>query len=71
MKRVDTAVYTFFKLAKAGTLKTGTDLVFNLKNGGQDVGKISAKCNCAAFVKQMNAVKKQIIQGKIKPPATL
>jgi basic membrane protein A and related proteins len=71
VKRVDTAVYTFFKLAKAGTLKTGTDLVFNLKNGGQDVGKISPKCNCAAFVKQMNALKPLIISGKVKPPSKL
>jgi basic membrane protein A len=71
VKRVDTAVYTFFKLAKAGTLKTGTDLVFNLKNGGQDVGKFSPKCKCAAFIAKMNGVKKLIIAGKIKPPATL
>ncbi len=71
VKRVDTAVYTFFKQAKSGKLKTGTDLVFNLKNGGQDVGKISPKCKCAAFVKQMNGIKKLIIRGKIKPPATL
>jgi basic membrane lipoprotein Med (substrate-binding protein (PBP1-ABC) superfamily) len=71
VKRVDTAVYTFFKQAKAGTLKTGTDLVFNLKNGGQDVGKISPKCKCAAYVAKMNGVKKLIIRGKIKPPATL
>jgi len=71
VKRVDTAVFSFFQKAKAGTLKTGTDLVFNLKNGGQDVGKISPKCNCAAFVKQMNALRPLIIKGKIKPPATL
>ena len=71
VKRVDTAVYTFFKLAKAGTLKTGTDLVFNLKNGGQDVGKFSPKCKCAAYILKMNGIKRLIIAGKIKPPATL
>jgi basic membrane protein A len=70
-KRVDTAVYTFFKQAKDGTLKTGSDLVFDLKNGGQDVGKISPKCKCSAFVKQMNALKPLIIKGKIKIPAKL
>ena len=41
VKRVDTAVYTFYALAKAGKLGAGKDLVFNLKNKGQDVGKIS------------------------------
>ena len=71
VKRVDTAVYTFFKQAKAGTLKTGRDLVFNLKNGGQDVGKISPKCNCAAEVAKMNALKPLIISGKIKIPSKL
>ena len=44
VKRVDKAVFTFFKPAKKGKLKTGHDLVFDLKNGGQDVGKISPKC---------------------------
>ena len=41
VKRVDTAVFTFFRLAANGNLKTGRDLVFNLKNGGLEVGKIS------------------------------
>jgi basic membrane protein A and related proteins len=71
VKRVDNAVYTFFRLAKAGTLKTGRDLVFNLKNGGQDVGKISTNCRCAAEVKKMNALKPLIISGKIKIPSKL
>jgi basic membrane protein A len=71
VKRVDNAVYTFFRLAKKGTLKTGRDLVFNLKNGGQDVGKISTNCRCAAEVKKMNALKPLIISGKIKIPSTL
>jgi basic membrane protein A len=71
VKRVDTAVYTFFRLAKAGTLKTGRDLVFNLKNGGQDVGRISPTCRCKAEVKKMNALRPLIISGKIKIPAKL
>jgi basic membrane protein A len=70
VKRVDTAVYTAMRLNKAGTLKTGADLVFDLKNGGQDVGRISNKVP-KAFVAKMNAIKRQIIAGKIKPPATL
>jgi basic membrane protein A and related proteins len=70
VKRVDTAVYTFYKLAKAGKLGAGKDLVFNLKNGGQDVGKISKRVP-PAFIAKMNAQKPLIIKGKIKPPATL
>ena len=71
VKRVDNAVYTFFRTAKNGTLKTGRDFVFNLKNGGQDVGKISTNCRCAAEVKKMNALKPLIISGKIKIPSKL
>jgi basic membrane protein A and related proteins len=70
VKRVDTAVYTFYKLAKAGKLGPGKDLVFNLKNKGQDVGKISPRVP-GAFITKMNAQKALIITGKIKPPATL
>ena len=53
MKRVDTAVFTFYKLAQAGKLGAGKDLVFNLKNSGQDVGKISKKVP-AGFIAKMN-----------------
>ncbi len=70
VKRVDTAVYTFFEQAKAGTLKTGTDLVFDLKNGGQDVGKISSRVP-RGFISQMNAQKALIIDGKLVVPSSL
>jgi basic membrane protein A len=69
-KRVDTAVYTFYKLAKAGKLGKGHDLVFNLKNKGQDVGVISSKVP-KALVTKMNAQRPKIISGKIKVPSTL
>jgi basic membrane protein A len=71
VKRVDNAVFNFFKQAKAGTLKSGRDIVFNLKNGGQDVGKISTNCRCAVQVKKMNALRPLIISGKIKIPSKL
>ena len=70
VKRVDTAVFTFFKLAKEGKLGAGRDLVFNLKNKGQDVGKISKRVP-PALIAKMNAQKPLIIKGKIKPPSTL
>jgi basic membrane protein A and related proteins len=70
VKRVDTAVFTFFKSAQSDSFKTGRDLVFNLKNGGQDVGKISKRVPKATITK-MNALKPLIIKRKIKIPATL
>ena len=70
VKRVDTAVYTFYKLARDGKLGAGRDLVFNLKNGGQDVGKMSKRVP-KSFITKMNAQKALIIKGKIKPPSTL
>jgi len=70
VKRVDTAVFTFYKLAAQGKLGPGHDLVFDLKNKGQDVGKISKKVP-ANFITAMNAQKAKIISGKIKVPSTL
>jgi basic membrane protein A and related proteins len=70
VKRVDTAVFQAFKLNKEGKFVGGKDLVFNLKNGGMDVGKISPKVP-KAFIAKMNAKRKLIVAGKIKPPAAL
>jgi basic membrane protein A len=70
VKRVDTATLTAMTLNSQGKLKTGGDLVFDLKNGGQDVGKISKKVP-KKFITAMNVQRKLIIQGKIKPPSTL
>ncbi len=71
VKRVDNAVFNFFRQAKAGTLRTGRDIVFNLKNGGQDVGKFSTNCRCNAEIAKMNKLRPLIISGRIKPPAKL
>jgi basic membrane protein A len=68
VKRVDTGVYLAIKGAQNGTFKGGSNLVFNLKNGGVALGKISPKVP-ASFIKQINKYKAQIIAGKIKPPA--
>ena len=69
-KKVDVAVYNFIRDVKAGKFKGGRDYVFTLKNGGQGVGKIS-KSVPKSFITKMNAIKQQIIRGKIKPPAKL
>ena len=44
VKRVDTGIFLAVKGAKSGKgFKGGDDLVFNLKNGGVALGKISKK----------------------------
>jgi basic membrane protein A len=67
VKRVDVAVDTAVFSAKTGSYKGGRDLVFNLKNNGVAIGKISRRVP-KAFVAKMNALKPQILSGKIKPP---
>src|SRR3954467_100581 len=64
VKRVDTAVFDFYKEAQAGTLGPGKDLVFDLKNSGQDVGKISSKVP-QTLITRMNAQKAKIISGAL------
>ena len=70
VKRVDNAVFLTIKAVKEGKYRGGTDAVFNLRNGGVAVGKISRRVP-KAFVTKMNSLKPLIIQGKIKPPKSL
>jgi len=50
--------------------KGGGNLVFNLKNQGVALGKIS-KSVPKAWITQVNKLKAQIIAGKIKPPTVV
>jgi basic membrane protein A len=73
VKRVDVGIFNAIKLAKAGKFKGGSNLVFNLKNGGVALGKFSPKLKASekkAILKKINSLKKQIISGKIKVPTT-
>ncbi len=70
VKRVDTGVYDAIQQAQAGKFKGGTDLVFNLKNGGMGVGKINPSVP-KAWVTLMNAYKAKIINGTLKVPTGL
>jgi basic membrane protein A len=65
LKNVDKAVEDLTKLAKAGKLKTGGDLLFSLKNGGVGLGSVSPKIS-KAFVAKTKAIGLQIAAGKIK-----
>jgi basic membrane protein A len=71
VKRVDRGVFLAVQGAMTGTgFKGGGDLVFNLKNGGVALGKISSQVP-ASYITQINGLKKQIIAGTIKPPTVV
>jgi basic membrane protein A len=69
VKRVDTGVFDAIKQAKAGKFNGGNDLVFDLKNNGVGVGKISPKVP-KSWITLMNSYKAKIISGKLKVPAS-
>jgi basic membrane protein A len=73
VKRVDVGIFLAVKGVKTGKgYKGGGDLVFNLKNSGVALGKISAKAKIPkAWLAQLDTLKKQIISGKIKPPTSV
>ena len=66
-KKVNLAVYRTIEEMHNGAFKGGTDGIFTVKNGGVGFGKVSAKApNRAALLAKLNAVSKQIADGKIK-----
>ena len=70
VKRVDIGVYNVIKQVVDGKFQGGSDLNFNLANGGMDVGKINPAVP-QALIDKMNALKAKIIAGKVKVPAAL
>jgi basic membrane protein A len=70
VKRVDTGVFLAAQQEQQGKFAGGSDLVFNLKNGGMSVGKINPSVP-AADIKLMNSYKAKIIAGTLKVPAAL
>jgi basic membrane protein A len=73
VKRVDQGIFLAVKGAKTGKgYRRGGDLVFNLKNGGVSLGKISKTAKIPkAWLTQINKLKAQIIARKIKPPTSV
>ena len=68
--RYDPAVFDAIRLLKAGAFKTGSDSIYDLRNGGIALGKISP--NVPASVRHRLAViKARIIAGQIKVPTTI
>ncbi len=70
VKRVDTGVYDAIQQAQSGKFQGGSDLVFNLKNGGMGVGKINPSVP-KSWVALMNSYKAKIIAGTLKVPTGL
>jgi len=70
LKKTDVGVYDTIVGAANGHFKGGKDLLFNLKNNGVGVGKISPKVP-KSWITLMKSYKTKIIQGKLKPPAVL
>jgi basic membrane protein A and related proteins len=67
LKHVDVGIFDAIKQAKAGKFQGGSDLLFDMKNNGVGVGKISPKVP-KALIAKMNLLKKKIISGKVKVP---
>jgi len=70
IKRVDNGVYDAIQQAQAGQFKGGQDLVFDLKNHGVGVGRISTVVP-AAWIKLMNAYRARIVAGTLHVPTAL
>jgi basic membrane protein A len=70
IKRVDVGVYSAIAQAKAGKFRGGTNLFFNLKNGGIGVGKINPAVPRADRA-LMNKYKADIIAGRLTPKSAL
>jgi basic membrane protein A len=69
-KHVETGIFGVAQQEQQGKFKGGTDLKFNLKNGGVGVGKINPSVP-ASYIKLMNSYKAKIIAGKLKVPTAI
>jgi basic membrane protein A and related proteins len=67
LKKTDVGVYNTIKGAVTKTFQGGKDLLFNLKNNGVGVGKISPAVQ-TAWKNLMLQYKQQMINGTLKPP---
>jgi basic membrane protein A len=70
VKRVDNGVLAVSKQQASGKFRGGSDMVFNLKNGGMGIGKINPAVP-ASFIALMNQYKQRIIAGKLAVPSAL
>lgn len=69
VKRVDVSVFDTIKDAATGSF-TGGDKLYNLANGGVEVGTVSPKVP-KTLVDEVNGLKQKIIDGDITVPTTI
>lgn len=71
VKRVDTAVFEVCKLVSEGSFKSG-EIVLGLKEGGVGLSELKYTKDKipAEGLKKVEALKQQIIDGKLHPPTT-
>jgi basic membrane protein A len=69
VKRLDVAVFRIIQLAQAGTLPTGRNVVFDVRNGGVGLGKISPRVP-RALVAKVERIRQQIASGAIVVPSS-
>jgi basic membrane protein A len=70
MKRVDNAVFNVVKDLTKGTFKGGTTIEYGLKDGAVDIAPTTSKMVPSVLLADVGNIKKDIIAGKIKVPAT-
>jgi basic membrane protein A and related proteins len=70
-KKVDVSVFNTIRdfRRSPANFRTGYDALFTARNNGVGYGRISPRVpNRAAIIRRVEAIKRQIISGKIKPP---
>lgn len=70
MKRIDNAIYNVVKDFIKGSFKGGSTIEYGLKDGAVDVAPTTSKMVPAILMEDISKLKKEIIEGKIKVPAT-
>src|SRR3954447_17121804 len=70
VKRVDRGVFLTIQAVEQGKFQGGRNLVFDLKNDGVGLGETSSKVPSEVMDK-VDQLRRQIVDGKIVPPATV
>lgn len=70
VKRVDESVYQSIQAIQRGTFRGGADATFSLRNNGVGYGKLSSRVS-RPIRAELERIRRQIIAGRIRVPATL
>jgi basic membrane protein A len=70
MIRSDRAVFLSIRKLVEGTFTTGGNAVFDLRNGGVALGRISPEVP-RSFLRRLERVRREIAAGRIRPPRVI